>query len=393
MTPTAPFNINRLSHLLTLYGMSKSELLLKLNISRKRELSENEVFTDEIKLSTLKKIDEIFKKGLGYYSDPKDPLQSKEESIFFRKDHFNAELNLGAKQIVNRFEEEKISFSVLAKLSDFNIKRRLLVYKISDNPQIVATEIRSIIYPDFSNNKRDFLKGLIGKLAENNILVFEWVETHNKREKSNINGFYLSPNVIVLKRNQKSLRREIFTLAHELGHYLLNEEEIDDNINEEIAINSEPLSRIERWCNDFAYYFLIGDYETEMSNLKDAIASNDYHFDVIERISGYTNLSTVSLFTRLLLTNKITPANYKKVTDEILESIKNREREEKEKLELEKQKALEEGRKIQGAVPRPIISPLYLQTLQTALYNGLINESDFCKRLNINADKIDKYIS
>lgn len=372
--------------------MSKSELLSKLNISRKKELTENEVFRDEIKLSILKKIDEIFKKGLAYYSDPKDPIQSKEESIFFRKDHFNAELNLGAKQIVNRFEEEKISFSVLAKLSDFNMKRKLYVYKISDNPKIVAAEVRSIIDPDFTNNKRDFLKNLISKLAENNLLVFEWVETHNKKEKSNINGFYLSPNVIVLKRNQRSLRREIFTLAHEFAHYLLNEEEIDDNINEEIAINTAPLSRIERWCNDFAYYFLIGEHEEEMSNLKEAVATNDYNIAVIERISNYTHLSTISLFTRLLLTNKISPLNYKKVTDDILESIRNREQEEKAKLEREKQKALEEGRKIQGAVPQPIISPLYLQTLQSALYNGLINESDFCKRLNINADKMDKYI-
>jgi Zn-dependent peptidase ImmA (M78 family) len=42
-------------------------------------------------------------------------------------------------------------------------------------------------------------------------------ETHNKKEKANISVFYLSPNVIVLKRNQKFLKREIFTLAHELG--------------------------------------------------------------------------------------------------------------------------------------------------------------------------------
>ncbi|MFX4971243.1 ImmA/IrrE family metallo-endopeptidase, partial [Acinetobacter baumannii] len=66
------------------------------------------------------------------------------------------------------------------------------------------------------------MKNFISKFAENNILVFEFIETHNKKEKANINGFYLTPNVIVLKRNQKSFSREIFTLAHELGHYLLN---------------------------------------------------------------------------------------------------------------------------------------------------------------------------
>jgi radical SAM superfamily enzyme YgiQ (UPF0313 family) len=43
------------------------------------------------------------------------------------------------------------------------------------------------------------------------------IETWNKKEKANIDGIYLSPNVIVLKR-QKSYRRETFTLIHELGH-------------------------------------------------------------------------------------------------------------------------------------------------------------------------------
>lgn len=320
---TVTLNINRLNHLLTLFGMSKGELLSRLSASRKKPVSDDEVFNEEIKLSTLKKIDSIFKKGLGYYSDPKDPLNSKEESIFFRKDNFNAELNLGAKQIVNRFEEEKISFSVLAKLSDFNIKRQVPVYKISDNPKMVAAETRAILYPDFAIIKRDFLKNFIGKLAENNILVFEFVETHNKKEKANINGFYLSPNVIVLKRNQKSLKREIFTLAHELGHYLLNEEEIDENINEEISINQSSLSNIERWCNDFAYYFLIGSYDKEISNLQVATSTNDYHTDIIDGISRSTHLSTISLFTRLLLINKITPINYKKITDSIFSNIRD----------------------------------------------------------------------
>lgn len=392
---TTTLNINRLDHLLTLFGMSREELLARLNIKRKKVLNEDDVFGEEIKISLLKKIDEIFTKGLGYYSDPKNPLKSKEESIFFRKDNFNAELNLGAKQIVNKFEEEKISFSILAKLSDFNIKRLVPVFKIANDPKEVAETIRQVLYPNYAKRKRDFLKAFIEKLAENNILVFEFVETHNKKEKANINGFYLSPNVIVLKRNQKSIKREIFTLAHELGHYLINEEEIDDNIDnvsEPAVTQQHPLSRIERWCNDFAYYFLIGSYEQEIAALGPATPGNDYHRDQLEKLSNLTHLSTISLFTRLLLINKISPINYKKVTDGILAEIKDWEEKEKLRLEKEKEKAIQEGRKPMGAVAQPIISPLFLQTLQSALYNGLINEAEFCKRLGVKADKISKYL-
>ena len=385
-------NTSRLNHLLTLYGVTKGELLKRLNVKRKNLLTENDIFNEEIKLSILKKIDSVFYKGLSYYIDPKEPTQSKEESIFFRKDNFNAKLNLGAKQIVTKFEEEKIAFSTLAKLSDFKIKRNIPVYKINDNPEIVASEIRKILYAQFNIDKKEFLKNFISKFADNNILVFEFVETHNKKEKANINGFYLTPNVIVLKRNQKSFSREIFTLAHELGHYLLNEEEIDDNVSE-INIEYNKLNKIERWCNDFAYYFLVGQYSKSIDSLDNANSSNDYHHEIINEVSKHTHLSTISLYTRLLLSNKISPFNYKQVTDEILAGIKDWEEREKERLERERQKAIDEGRTPQASAPKPIISPLYLKTLQSALYNNLINEADFCRKLNVKPSKIEKYLT
>ena len=388
---TTTLNINRLNHIMSLYGMTRDDLLSKISVGLKNQLLENEIFNNEIKLSHLKRVDKIFNKGISYYIDPKNLTKSKEESIFFRKDNFNAELNLGAKQIVNKFEEEKIAFSTLAKLSDFKLKRVVPVSKVSDNPKDVALEIRKILYPDFHLEKRDFLKSFINKLAENNILVFEFIETHNKKEKANINGFYLTPNVIVLKRNQKSLRREIFTLAHELGHYILNEEEIDDNISDE-TLDYNNLNKIERWCNDFAYYFLAGDFDKSISNLDIANSHNDYHHDLIDNISKHTHLSSISLYTRLLFNGKISAVNYKKVSDEIFDSIRNWELKEKQRLEIEKQKALDEGRKQQGSVPKPIISPLYLKTIQNALNVGLINEVEFCKKLSIKPEKIEKYL-
>lgn len=384
-------NINRLYHLLTLYGMSKDELLQRLSDKRKTVFTEMDIFNKEIKLSVLKKIDAIFNKGLSYYVDPKEPSQSSEESIFFRKDNFNAQLSLGAKQIVTRFEEEKVAFSTLSKLSDFKIKRTIPVYKITDNPEAVGAEIRGLLYSQFIADKKEFLKSLISKFADYNILVFEFIETHNKKEKANINGFYLTPNVIVLKRNQKSFSREIFTLAHELGHYLLNEEEIDENVSEE-NIEFSKLNKVEKWCNDFAYYFLIGSYSKSINRLAIAASENDYHHEVINNISKHTHLSQLSLYTRLLLNNKISPYHYKKVSDEILEAIKNWEEKENERLERERQKLIEEGRKPQGSIAKPIISPLYLKTLQNALYINLINEADFCRKLSIQPDKIKKYL-
>ena len=357
----------------------------------KKQFTEEEVFKSEIKTSLLKKIDNVFGKGLNYYLDPKQLREAKEESIFFRKDKFNADLNLSAKKIVNHFEEEKISLSALSKLSDLKHERVLPVFSVKNNPKEVATEIRKKLYPEFNITKREFLKSLIAKFAEHNILVFEFVENWNKKEKVNINGFYLKPDTIVLKRNQKSFSREIFTLIHELGHYLLNEEEIDERINEDTA-NYNSLSKIEQWCNDFAYYFLVGELDKTLASLATAADNNDYHHDILDSIRKETHLSEFALYTRLLINEKISLGNYRKVCKELSDSIKAREAEEQRKHEEERLKALEEGRKPGGAAAKPLLSPMYVSTIQSAFYEGVINEAEFCKRLNIKPDRIDQYL-
>ncbi|MBS1775210.1 MAG: ImmA/IrrE family metallo-endopeptidase [Bacteroidetes bacterium] len=381
-------NINRLNHLLKLYGLSKDDLLHSLNKDRKKGLSENEVFGHSIKISVLKKIDELFKKGLSYYIDPKDLKEAKEESIFFRKDKFNAELSFGAKQIVTHFEEEKIAFSALSKLADFKTERTLPSYKVTNSPKKVAEEIRKVLYPKFTTDGRGkiFLKSLIGKFAENNIVVFEFIENWNKIEKANINGFYLSPNVIVLKR-QKSYRRETFTLIHELGHYLLNIEEIDEKIGDDFT-HYESLGKIEKWCNDFAYYFLVGTLDETISKLEKASAKNDYHHELIKQISEQTNLSEYALFTRLRINDTISFNDYQTVKEDILNQIKEREAEEKKKREKEK----EEGRQSNARASKPILSPLYVNTVQSAFIEGIIGETEFCRRLNIKPEKIENYL-
>ncbi len=180
-------------------------------------------------------------------------------------------------------------------------------------------------------------------------------------------------------------------MIHEFGHYLLNKEEIDERINEDTS-NYGSLSEIERWCNDFAYYFLAGDYDNTIINLEQATSRNDYHYDIINTIAEQTNLSVFALYTRLLVNGTVSLTNYKKIRNELSESIKAKEVEEKRKREIERLKALEEGRKIRGAAAKPILSPLLVSTIQSAFYEGVINEAEFCRRLNIKPNKIDQYL-
>lgn len=367
--------------------MTLDELLDKISEGLKKPITKTEILSNQIRISHLKKIDKVFNKGLEYYINPKTLEENQDASIFFRKDKFNSELNLGAKRIVNQFEDLKITLSAISKLSDIKFERKVPIYTVNDNPKEVANSVREFLYPnEFSNVLRDFLKELISKFAENNILVFEFIETWNKKETANINGFYLKPNVIVLKRQQNSFRREIFTLIHELGHYLLNEEEIEEV--EVSSISHKDLSKIENWCNEFSYFFLVGKYANTIDNLSKADSSNDYHFDFIQNISKQTNLSTLALYTRLLYSKKISYKGYNNVKSELDELFRKKLEEENRKKELDKLSGIKKG----GSVPKPINSPLFVNTLQTALYGGIINEYDFCKKLNIKPEKIEQYI-
>jgi Zn-dependent peptidase ImmA (M78 family) len=366
--------------------MTVDELLVLISNGLKNPITKEEIFSNEIEVSHLKRIDKIFNKGLHYYLDPKSPEVSKNASIFFRKTKFDIELNIGARKIVNQFEEFKISLSAISKLAEIETERTLPIFKITNDPKKVANEIRGKLYPNFEVKQKDFLKALINKFAEYNILVFEFVETWNKKEKANINGFFLNPNVIVLKRQQTSFRREIFTLVHELGHYLLNKEEVEQLDISNLA--NHNLSDIERWCNDFAFYFLAGNSNNIIENLGKATENNDYHFEIIEGISKNTHLSQIALFTRLLYNKQISQNSYNNVKAELDEQFRIRQEEENKQKEIDKIYGIQRS----GTVPKPINSPLLISTIQTAFYEGIINEYDVCRSLHISPDKLDRYI-
>ena len=379
-------NISRLKYLLDLYRITVGDLLSKISIGLKCPLTESDIFSEEIKVSNLKKIDHLFNKGLHFYLDPKPLSSSKEASVFFRKSQFNSDLSIGAKQVVNHFEELKISLSAISKLSNLEIKRVLPIFDLKTDARTAAKEVRSLLYPGYKSDLKEFLKSLIFRLAEYNVLVFEFVESWNQKDKANIDGFFLNPNVIVLKRQQKSFRREIFTIAHELGHFLLNDEEIDELTDQRMA--NKNLSALEKWCNDFSFYFLAGEYSSSIDNIILASSANDYYFDLIEDISKKTHLSQIALFTRLLFQDKISQTDYNNIKADFDEEF-NEQQKEYERLKMLKK---EHGIEQRAMAPKPILSPLFISTIQSAFYEGILNEYDVYKQLNIKRENLEKYI-
>lgn len=381
------YNKNRVTYLLSLYKMTEAELLSSINHDLKTPITWADIDQDKIEINHLKRIDKVFNKGLLYYSDPSTPSKDKGISVFFRKEGFTTELNIGARKRVREFEDLKTQISAVCKLSRFNITRKLPAFTVDDDPKAIAFSLRDTLLPAFTSNKRDFLKGFINKLGDDNVLVFEFVDTPNKKEKANIDGFYIEPNAIVLKRNQDSFSREIFTLAHEVGHYLLQREEVDEIDFEKITESTASLSDVENWCNSFAYNLLLG--AANAAKL-DSIAVYDFHVDyghdLIDSISKYTNLSRLAIFTNLFLQHKMSFADYSNVRDDLHQQWL--ERKDAERLNREQEKS--SGIQSKGRTPKPIQSNLVADIYNYALNRGVVTEHEYCSVLNVKPNDISK---
>lgn len=351
--------------------MSEDDLLSEINKGRKRLIRKEQVFSPTIDVKILKKIDTIFDKGLPFYLDPTPLQQTGAMSIFFRKQSFSSPLNFTAKKLVDDYEGLKNYLSSLDILSEIEIVPTIKHCTTATNPRNAAESIRKLIYPKSKCSKpRDFLKILINNLADQGILVAEFIEAPNKKDKANIDGFFLSPNFIVLKR-QSYYKREIFTLLHELGHYMLNNEDIEslDVAN----MNYMSLSAIERWCNDFAYYFLVGEQYEVMDKIQYADGTNDYCHPIIEQIANTSFISRRALFTRLFYSKRISQPDYNNVVKDLEEQY--------ERIEQQRAAALidRDGRRKKISAPQPIYSPMFIRTLAAAYSEGNLRAYDLTR--------------
>lgn len=360
-----PFNYNRLEYLLQYFNVDIQFVLNKLNKvgtknERKNKITQEDLQQDSLPLSLIKQIDAIFEKGLSFYSQKENIEPSKTSSIFFRK-QFNNSLNFEDRKVVSKFEEKRLNCELLAQNIDFQLKREFKIYNYkTDNPQIIAQEIKEQFKQFEANNLESnffqkelkntlkqeykFLKTLFTILEAHNIFIFEHKEYYQERfskDKLTIDGFYITPYIIVVKQ-QQSVRKEIFTLLHEFAHYLINYEEVEKVDEEKLSNNTE--NEIEKWCNQFAFHFLISAHISEYTSLPQVTSENNYLESEIENFYKKTFLSYSSLYTGLKQYNLISQNILDKTLHYLNEKFKEYREEEKRKLELKKLQAQEENK-------------------------------------------------
>ncbi len=351
MTKKQAIQINpkRLQYLLDLFNIDESYLKSIIETKLKKHIN----LSMPLNKGTLEEIDRIFNRGLDFYTNP-SPINKKNSSILFRKEIFAKDLDIGDVQFITKCEEQTNYISGLAKLGNFTFtKKKLPNFSLQDLPKEVAKKMQFLL-PTKKLSDKQFLESFIKNLAEYNILVLENAESHNKKYKSNLCGFFIKPNIIALKNLGR--KREIFTLAHELGHYLLNNENIDKDIFIQNPQNEEY------WCNQFAFYLLIGEQLNTLESLqKDEITSNN---KTIQTISNQKHISRLALFYHCVGSKKISWTDYRSLKDRL----------DKEYIDKKQAQKYDEQGKKSGFTQPPILSPLQKDIFVKAFLEGVIDE-------------------
>ena len=149
-----------------------------------------------------------------------------------------------------------------------------------------------------------------------------------------------------------------------------------------------PISSVEKWCNTFAYFLLLGK---EKADLLDKVAmftaQNDYGHELVKQISKETNLSRLAIFTNLLIQKKLLYNSYMKIKEEMEEQWHQRLQRKAFQKELDKANGIE----VQGRNPQPIRAEIVKDVFSVALSSGVIGEQEYCKVMNIEPTEINKF--
>ena len=135
-------NKERIEYLLALYKMSTEDLLSLLNEGRKKQIGADQINGETIELALLKRIDQIFDKGLNFYMDFSPLKTNGSNSVFFRKSTFGTELNRETIRVVNHFENLKQALDAYNKLSQLQINPNIEHCVLNDNPKVIAKKAR-----------------------------------------------------------------------------------------------------------------------------------------------------------------------------------------------------------------------------------------------------------
>ena len=346
----------RVRYIKRLYGLSEEGLCAMLNqgLAAEDQLTPDKLFAGEATPVQVDRLVEVSGKHLGFWAMPFPATGHCYSSILYRKHRFNCDLTHQDRMLVVREEDNAIRLIDTCKELRLRLSRKLPRFNVRQKPSLAAYKTRDLleIGAEYAS-PRTFLEDLVARLSNHNIVINEHIDPKGKRRQTNLAGFFIKTRTIVFKRNRRR-SQELFTLAHELGHYMLGDEDIDA-----LSLNGN-LKGEERWCNDFAFHLILGP---ERVQELDTVTDMQMHdaLGVIARFADRHHVSSLALYYYFRRTGRISQAEYEEKENQIKTASKKR-------------------RSLPISNILPLVSPLELDILRQACEWSILREHEVIRR-------------
>lgn len=184
---------------------------------------------------------------------------------------------------------------------------------IHDNPHQVAGKIRQLMQLDEIREIEDVkyaLESYIERIESLGIAVFQLSLTQD-----NVRGFAIVDDLIpilAIKRGGEQVHSKTFTLFHELGHILLNENAISD-----LSLN--PQWEVEKWCNAFSAEVLVPSDELlrmEIVRSYQRQGEKEWKLKDLVALGKYFHVGPLAILRSLFEQKLTTKAFYKEKQDQ-----------------------------------------------------------------------------
>ena len=229
------------------------------------------------KYSDLKKIDSFLKRGIPFYFLENVP----DENIFidFRRKYADIDISPEMEIKFRDYQYLREEIKELLNLLNYSLERIDPILNKESDPVETGMRYRNIFnlvdLNIHSLNSKELFEYFRKEIEKRSLFVF-------KNDLGDIRGCLfignsLPPLIVINSSDDKNA--EIFSLLHDFGHYLLNDEEIETSNNLSYKENTE------RWCNIFAYSLLMKEEDEDKEG---------FHKKEKEELIEYTNLQYLS---------------------------------------------------------------------------------------------------
>lgn len=267
----------------------------------------------DLSLTQLKKIAKFFNRGLLFFIAESEVNETELRTSGFRTlSNEYPQIDPHIKALIERVERQRrIFLDLREELREEETQTFLPPAVPHDDPKAAAEIIRKWLPLNGERTFESYRRGLESR----GVLVFRsngYIGAWQVPKESEIEGFaiYHKQFPIIFVKKQEAKTRELFTLAHELGHLVLDRAGSIDNADNIFAPKGK-----EREVNAFAGYLLVSDEALKEIDIHGKPATADEFEIWLKQPAQACGVSVEVVLLRLLDKKQISREEYEDYKD------------------------------------------------------------------------------